>query len=392
MKRRGNHEGSIYKDKQGRWRASVSMPSANGQYKRKYIYGKTRKEVSEKMNELLRQLRTNTYIEPCKTTLYEFLHMWLETYTKNVVRMTTYVNYETFVEKHIKDSIGAFPLCDLNTAIMQNWYNEKARNGKLVGSGGLSPKTLRNINNMLHKALNQAVYMDMIPKNPTDFVVLPRRIKVEMRYFSVEEQKQLQQVIKGHRLELPILVSLYTGVRQGELLGLPWHNVHLNPDGQSYIRISQALLRIKNPDPDGKTSTILTISEPKTPHSVRNIPLLPELARRMIKHKEDQAAYFKQHHYPPTDLVFTSVTGTPIDPRDLQRSFKALLKKNGMREINVHGLRHTFATRSLENGMSVKTLSTILGHANSAFTMDVYCHPSDELKSAEMGLLENLLL
>ena len=391
MSRRGNNEGSIYKDKQGRWRGLVSMPSANGQYKRKYIYGKTRKEVSDKMNELLRQLRTNTYIKPCKTSLYEFLHMWLETYTKNIVRMTTYVNYETFIEKHIKDSIGTFPLCDLNTVIIQNFYNEKAKNGKLVGKGGLSPKTLRNMNNMLHKALNQAVFMDMIPKNPTDFVVLPRSSKVEMRYFTLEEQKQLQEVIKGHRLELPILISLYTGVRQGELLGLPWHNVHLVPNGQSYIRISQALLRIKNPDPDGQTNTILTITEPKTSHSIRNIPLLPELAARLIEHRKAQAAYLKQHNYPPSDLVFTSVTGTPVDPRDLQRSFKILLRNNGMREINVHGLRHTFAARSLESGMSVKTLSTILGHANSAFTMDVYCHPSDDLKSAEMKLLENLL-
>ena len=91
MSRRGNNEGSIYKDKQGRWRGLVSMPSANGQYKRKYIYGKTRKEVSDKMNELLRQLRSNTYVEPC-----EFLHMWLNTYAKNVVRQTTFTSYETF--------------------------------------------------------------------------------------------------------------------------------------------------------------------------------------------------------------------------------------------------------------------------------------------------------
>ena len=393
MKKRGNNEGSIFKDKQGRWRGLISIPCVNGQNKRKYIYGKTRKEVSAKMSELLRQIESNTYIEPCKTTLYEYLHMWLNTYVENTVRMSTYISYETYIEKHIKDSIGRFPICSLNTMMIQNWYNEKAKNGKLVGKGGLNPKTLRNLNNMLHKALNQAVYLDLIAKNPTDFIVLPRGSKVEIRYFTVEEQKKFQEVIKGHRLELPLLVALFTGVRQGELLGLPWRNVHINENGQSYIRISQALMRIKKPMKmkTMDSSTVLTITEPKTAHSIRNIPLLPEIAERLKEHRIQQEAYSKRHNYPPSDLVFTSVTGTPIDPRDLQRSFKLILRNNGMREINVHGLRHTFATRALENGMNVKTLSMILGHANSAFTMDVYCHPSDDLKFAEMGLLENLL-
>ena len=391
MSRRGNNEGSIYKDKQGRWRGLVSMPSANGQYKRKYIYGKTRKEVSDKMNELLRQLRSNTYVEPCKTTLYEFLHMWLNTYAKNVVRQTTFTSYETYIEKHIKGSIGNFPLCDLNTIIIQNWYNEKVKNGKLDGSGGLSPKTIRNLHNMLHKALKQAVFLDQIPKNPTDFVVIPRQAKKEMRYFSVEEQRQLQEIIKGNRLEMPILVSLYTGVRQGELLGLPWRNVHLIPNGQSYIRVSQALLRVKNTDSNSNNKTVLVITEPKTPHSIRNIPLLPEVANRLAEYKNKQAQYNRKHNLLPSELVFTSAAGTPIEPRNMQRDFKLLLRKHGMRVINIHGLRHTFATRSLESGMSIKTLSQILGHSNVAFTMDVYCHSSDELKFTEMELLNGFL-
>ena len=391
MGRRGNHEGSIYKDKQGRWRGLITMPGGRGKCKRKYIYGKSRREVSDKMNELLRQLRTNTYVEPCKTTLYEFLHMWLVTYSKNVVRQSTYTSYETYIERHIQDSIGGIPLHDLNTVIIQNWYNEKVRSGKLDGSGGLSPKTIRNLNNMLHKALNQAVFLELIPKNPTDFVVIPRQPKTEMRYFSVEEQRKLQEIIKGNRIEMMILVSLYTGVRQGELLGLPWRNVHLDLNGNSYIRITQALLRVKSEDPESKNKTELIITEPKTQHSVRNIPLLPEVANRLAEYRQKQAQFFREHGMPPPELVFTTANGTPVEPRNMQREFKLLLKKHGMRVINIHGLRHTFATRSLESGMSVKTLSQILGHANAAFTMDVYCHASDELKFAEMELLNGFL-
>ena len=391
MLRRGNNEGSIYKDKQGRWRGVVSMPSADGKSKRKYIYGKSRKEVSEKMNELLSQLGTNTYIEPNKTTLYDWLCLWLETYCKNEIRMSSFVNYRTYVLKHIKDSIGMCELYKLTPVIIQNFYNTKFKNGRLDGKGGLSPKTIKNMHDMLHKALAQAVKLDMIAKNPADAVVLPKRKKVEMRYFTVEEQKQLQEALKGHRLEMPILLALYTGVRQGELLGLPWKNVYLDLNGQSYIRITQTLNRVMNPDENAPNKTILQINEPKTIHSVRTIPLLPEIAEKLSRYREAQAAYFKSHHLPASDFVFTSTTGTPIEPRDFQRDFKKILKQNGIRIVHIHGLRHTFATRSIQSGMNIKALSAILGHSNVGFTLSTYAHVTESLKAEEISNLKDFL-
>lgn len=390
MAKKSNNEGSIYKDKQGRWRGQVTLPSADGKVKKKYFYGKTKKEVTEKVNELLNQLRTNTYIEPCKMTLYEWLCTWLETYNSDI-RMTTKVNYETYVNKHIKKSIGGYKLCELNTLIIQQFYMNKSKNGRLDGAGALSPKTLRNLHNMLHKALNQAVYLDLIQKNPTDFAVLQKRQKKEMRYFTVEEQKKLQEVIKGHRLEMAILLDLYTGMRQGELLGLAWKNVHINHDGNSYIRITQTLNRIKNPDSTSKHKTILAINEPKTSHSVRTIPLLPEIAERLARYCQEQENNHRQNGYSPSEFVFTSTTGTPIEPRDFQRDFKKILQKNNIREINVHGIRHTYAVRALESGMSVKTLSDILGHSSTAFTMDVYGHVTEEFKHDEVSRMKNFL-
>lgn len=390
MAKKGNNEGSIYKDKQGRWRGQVTLPSADGKVKKKYFYGKTKKEVTEKVNELLNQLRTNTYIEPCKMTLYEWLCTWLETYNSDI-RMTTKVNYDTYIHKHIKNSVGSYKLCELNTLIIQQFYMDKSKNGRLDGAGGLSPKTLRNLHNMLHKALNQAVYLDLIQKNPADFAVLPKRKKKEMKYFTVEEQKKLQEVIRGHRLEMAVLLDLYTGMRQGELLGLSWKDVHINPDGNSYIRITQTLNRIKNPDSDSPRKTILAINEPKTSHSVRTIPLLPEIAERIERHRQEQENYHQQNGYPPSEFVFTSTTGTPIEPRDFQRDFKKILQKNNIREVNVHGIRHTYAVRALESGMSVKTLSDILGHSSTAFTMDVYGHVTEEFKHDEVSRMKNFL-
>lgn len=388
--RRGNNEGCIYKDKQGHWRGVVSLPSADGKYKKKCVYGRTRKEAADKMNEILSKLRTNTYIEPSKITLYEWLCQWLDEYC-NDIRLTTKINYETFIYQHIKDSIGGYKLCDLSPMIIQQFYNDKLKNGKINGKGGLSPKTLRNIHNFLHKALNQAVFLDLIAKNPTEATVLPKRQKVEMRYFTVDEQKKLQEAIKGNRLEMAILLCLYTGIRQGELLGLTWQNVHLDMQGQSYINIVQTLNRIQNKDKNASTRTLLMLNEPKTKNSFRMIPLLPDIAIKLYEHRTLQAKYLEKNGYPQTDFVIASTVGTPIDPRCFQRDFKIILDKNGIRQVNVHGLRHTFATRALESGMSVKTLSKILGHASVGFTLDTYAHVTEQLKVSEISGMQGFL-
>lgn len=390
MAKNGNNEGSVYKDKQGHWRGQVRIPTADGKVKRRYFYGKTRKEVADKVNETLRQIKTDSYIEPCKTTLYDWLCSWYQTYCTDI-RMTTKINYHTYIHRHIKDTIGGYRLCDLNTMIIQSFYNEKAASGKLDGSGGLSAKTMKNMHNMLHKALRQAVYLGMIPKNPSDLTVLPKRKKVEMRYFLPEDQKRLQEAIKGDKLEMPILLDLYTGMRQGELLGLTWANVHISEYGQSWLKVVQTWNRIKNPDENSPRKTLLTLNEPKTPHSIRTIPLLPDIAKRLAVYHEEQTAYLQSIGLPPAEFVFTSKTGTPIDPRDFQRDYKRLLVENELPIVNVHGLRHTFATRALESGMSVKTLSKILGHSSVGFTLDVYAHVTEQLKVEEMEGLKGFL-
>ncbi len=389
--RKGNNEGSIYKDKQGHWRALISIPTVDGKQKRKYLYGRTRKEVADKMYAILHQIRTDTYIEPCKVTLYEWLCTWLEQYCKNEVRLSTYVNYDTYVQRHIKDTIGGYKLCDLNTAIMQAFFNDKAKSGKLNGSGGLSPKTIKNMHDMMHRALNKAVHLDMILKNPTDFVTLPKRKKSEMRFLTLYEQKELQEALKGDRLEMPVLLALYTGMRQGEMFGLKWSYVHLESDDRSWLRVVQAVNRFSDRTGESMKKTFLGLSEPKTPHSIRSIPLLPYIAQKLRDYKAEQAEYFRVHNLPMTEMVFTTRAGNLVDPRDFQRDFKLLLKRNGLREINVHALRHTFATRALESGMNIKTLSQILGHSSVAFTLDTYTHVTDDLKFHEMSAMNSFL-
>lgn len=391
MARRGNNEGSIYKDKQGRWRGVVTLYTVNGKQKKKVFYGRTKREVTDKVNQALSELRTNTYMEPSKITLYEWLCTWLETYCKNNVRATTLINYETFIYRHIQPTIGGIKLCDLSTIILQQFYNERMKSGNLLKEGGLSPKTMRNIHNMIHKALDQAVALEMIAKNPSDFITLPKQVKQERKFFTVEEQQKLQACIKGERFEMAILLDLYTGMRQGELLGLMWKDVHLDSQGQSYLRVTQTLNRIKVDGLANGKRTALVIGIPKTQHSIRTIPLLPEIAQALADYQVTQAAYFREKGILNPGYVFTTDTGGLIDPRNFQDAFKSLLKRHGIRQVNVHGMRHTFATRAIESGMSMKTLSQILGHYSTAFTMDVYGHVTEELKVEEISHLKGFL-
>ena len=135
----------------------------------------------------------------------------------------------------------------------------------------------------------------------------------------------------------------------------------------------------------------MTVNMPKTPHSIRTIPLLPDIAEKLFIYKENQRETIISNGLPDTEYVFTSTAGTIIDPRDFQRDFKKLLEQNNIRIINVHGLRHTFATRALESGMSPKTLSKILGHSSVGFTLDTYAHVTDQLKAEEMIGLKDFL-
>jgi len=119
MSKNSNGEGSIYKEKNGRWRGAVTLYCDNGVPKRKYVSGKTRREVSEKINKLITDIRYNGYIEPTKMTFYEWLCTWFEMYCQDNLKPSTLVNYETYIEKHIKPTIGSVRLCDLSPLMLQ---------------------------------------------------------------------------------------------------------------------------------------------------------------------------------------------------------------------------------------------------------------------------------
>lgn len=164
-----------------------------------------------------------------------------------------------------------------------------------------------------------------------------------------------------------------------------------NGYSDSYLRVTQTLNRIKNPDSTSSKKTLLAIGTPKTSYSIRTIPLLPEIADKLYQHKLNQERFVAENNLPKSEFVFTATNGKAIDPRDFQRDFKKLLQRYSIRIINVHGMRHTFATRSLESGMDIKTLSRILGHSSIQITLDLYAHVTDQLQAEHMANLQCFL-
>lgn len=391
MIKNGNGEGSIYKDKNGRWRGAVTLYCENGTPKRKYLSGRTKREVTEKVNKLLNEVKYNDYTEPSKITFYEWLMIWIDMYCIGQLKPSTTVNYEAYIDRHIKSSIGNIKLCDLTPLMLQRFYQEKYKNGRLDGTGGLSAKTMHNLHTMIHTALDKAYKMGYVNRNVSDLVTVPKIVKQERRFFTVEEQTELQKYLPDERIGMAVLLDLYTGLRMGELLGLPWENVHLDLNGDSYIKITQTINRIKNPDRNSPQKTILFFDTPKTKYSIRTIPLLPEIAEKLSQHREKQLHLISENGWKDTGLVFLTSTGTPFDPKNFQNAFKAMLKRHNMRIINVHGIRHTFATRSLESGMDIKTLSRILGHSSIQISLDLYAHVTDQLQAEHMENLRTFL-
>lgn len=391
MPKNANSEGSIYKDKNGRWRGAVTLYCENGTPKRKYISGRTKREVTEKVNKLLNEVKYNDYTEPSKITFYEWLMIWIDMYCIGQLKPSTTVNYEAYIDRHIKSSIGNIKLCDLTPLMLQRFYQEKYKNGRLDGTGGLSAKTMHNLHTMIHTALDKAYKMGYVNRNVSDLVTVPKIVKQERRFFTVEEQTELQKYLPDERIGMAVLLDLYTGLRMGELLGLPWENVHLDLNGDSYIKITQTINRIKNPDRNSPQKTILFFDTPKTKYSIRTIPLLPEIAEKLSQHREKQLHLISENGWKDTGLVFLTSTGTPFDPKNFQNAFKAMFKRHNMRIINVHGIRHTFATRSLESGMDIKTLSRILGHSSIQISLDLYAHVTDQLQAEHMENLRTFL-
>lgn len=385
MKRKSNNEGSIRQRKDGRWevRATGGMDYTTGKPKRISRYAKTKAEAVNLLHELEYQIHHMRQIDPTSTTLADWLRYWLETYKMHNLKQSTYVSYRGYIEKHIAIAFPTMKLKDLTARELQEFYNFKI-------SDGLSPKTILNIHRCLHEALKQAVLEQYIPFNPSDAVALPKREKPEIEILNREEQTRLIQASYSHRYGVFIRLTLTTGLRLGEVLGLSWDNIDLR---SNTLFVRQTLNRLEKINWNGigaKTEIVMQV--PKTKNSIRAIPLLPFIVKELQDWKNVQLSdkATMGAAYQDTGLVVTNPFGGYIEPRTFKDYYNQILDMSGIGHFTFHALRHTFCTRALENDMDAKTVSAIMGHYSVAFTLDTYGHVLDSHKREEIMKMEKM--
>ena len=300
----------------------------------------------------------------------DWLHSWLEDYIRPSVKLRTYERYKLIVEQHIKEKIGEMELDDLSPLILQKFITGLLFDGNRRTGKGLSANTVNAVISVIQSSLKTAHVLELRKEYVAGKLKRPKLKEKPVECFTRVEQKQIERfVLNGSKDKLyGILLCLYSGLRIGELIALQW----------SDIDFSKGILTVSKSCYDGKDGLI--IDEPKTASSCRTIPLPKQLfpILRGIRKKSDSLFVVSNH-------------GKPVSVRSYQRSFELILKKLKIAHRGFHSLRHTFATRALECGMDVKTLSEILGHKNPTVTLNRYAHSLIEHKTLMMNRLGNLL-
>lgn len=384
--KRNNNEGSIRERKDGRFevRVTAGYDFETGKSKRISYYTKAKAEAVKKLHEEEYKIHFKKYVDPTSTKLVDWLRLWLKNYMRNNLKQSTYVSYRGYIENHIAPAFPNLKLKDLTTRLLQDFYNYKLNNQ------GMSPKTISNLHRCLHKALNQAVLEHYLDFNPCDAVNLPRNEKPQIEIFTREEQQRLIYTSYNFRYGIFIRLTLATGIRLGELLGLRWEDIDYQ---KSMLTIRRTLNRLLKVDYNGTgNSTEIVIQTPKTKNSLRSIPVIKSIMNELQQWRNVQIADARNtgELYNDSGFIVTNPIGGYIEPRTFKDYYDEILAVSGLGHYTFHALRHTFATRAMEQGMDAKTLSTILGHYSVAFTLDTYTHVLDSQKHEEMSLMEEL--
>lgn len=372
MPRRGEN---IYKRKDGRWEARyIRQRSPEGKAIYGYLYARSYNEVKVKLNSQ-RVLSEKTASDPPEncTVFYDAAEKWIVSLTPQI-KVSTENKYRNLLEAYIYPLMGTAQLDQITCTFLEAQCSYLLQEGRKDGRG-LSPKTVSDILSVIRNVLKFLIRTgENVPCDGQSIRI--RQTVGEMRVLSRTEQEQLCRYLlsRPNGCNMGILVSLFTGLRLGEICALKWEDVS-TADQIIYVRHTMQRIQLR----EGQPKTKIVITTPKSACSVRSIPIPDALLEVIMSQNMEQKGFF--------------LTGSPInyiDPRTMQNHFKKALKAGGISNANYHALRHTFATRCIEAGFDVKSLSEILGHASVNITMNRYVHPSMELKKENMKRLSAL--
>lgn len=374
--------GTIRQRPDGRWEARVTIGTDPGTGKpiRKSYYGKTQKEVREKMQRTAVAVTDGDYFEPSKLTVGQWLDTWSAEYL-NGVKPRTVESYQSSIKHHIKPKIGAIKLSALTPVDVQRLYN-----GLVNQSTGapLSPKTKKNVHGCLHSALDKAVRLGFIRHNPADKPDLPRVERPEIKPLDAAEMTAFMEAVKGHEYENVYIVTLFTGMREGEVLGLTWDCINFTAGTVTIKQQLQkqrgtngqyALVSTKN----GKTRII-------NPASYVMAVLKAQKQRQIEQRLRAGGAWSN-----PLNLVFTNAAGGNLCAQTVYLHFKKLAAAAGVPAARFHDLRHSYAVAALRSGDDIKTVQETLGHHTAAFTLDVYGHVTEEMRQASANRMDKFI-
>lgn len=352
---------NIYKRKDGRFEGRIPLGyDDKGKIKYKYLYAKSLAEIKEKMLYAYSDIG-NSEQSVCDKTFKELCEEWL-TSAKLRVKHSSYCCYEKLINKHIIPYFGNIGYSELGTPAINEFSEHKLKFGKANGFGGLSAKSVHNILVVMRSVAKYAE-REYGYRNPMRNISIPKSESKETEVFDKDERSRLQNYLRSNLTEinLGILMTMYSGLRIGELCALTWNDIDFK---NGVVRVSKALQRV--PVKSGKGRTALIVTSPKSKTSVRDIPV-PAFVLDILKQNE-RSGYI------------LSGTNKPVEPRAMQNRFKAVLKDCGVRNANFHLLRHTYATVCIESGFDAKTVSELLGHSNVNITLNRYVHSSMEMK------------
>ncbi len=365
-KRRKRGDGSVRLRKDGRWEGRVVIGyDDKGLPKTKNVLAKTKSECISKLKTLKSSLTVPAPDQPKPGILLkDWLDHWYHSYKQPNLRPNTQMSYERRIYQHIIPALGSTQLDKLTTADIQKFYAGLKQCGRLLRTElygeGLSDQTVRGVHTTLHAALDKAMTEKLIFRNPADGCRLPPAKAREMQVLTPEEiQRLLIQAKEDGCYEL-FLLELSTGLRRGEICALQWDDLNFKTGA---LRVERQVHRVKGE---------LVISSPKTKVSNRSVILPPPVLKVLKEYRKTVTSRW----------MFPSPVNedSPRDPAAVRKRLRTILNRAECKHIRFHDLRHTFATASLEHGMDVKTLSTIIGHVSSSTTLNIYAHVTDEMR------------
>ena len=368
-KKRANDEGATFKRPNGKWQAQISLEG-----RRISKTFSSQKECRVWIRDMAMRKEKGLTFVATKTSFQDYLDQWLED-VKPSLRPTTWSQYHGVVNNHIVPVLGKIKLASLSSRNIQNLYAISLNEGK-------GERTVVVIHAVIHRSLKMAKRQGLISINPASSVQKPKYVSQVIQVLDESQIHQLLGYAKKRKLDVLVRLAVTTGMRLGEVLGLKWKDVDWATPG---IQVRRQLQRVKGMG--------LIFSKPKTASGIRTILIGDRMLTVLGRHLDDQDLQRKKmgNRWRDNDLIFPSGLGTPKEPRNLIREFKALLGQANLPNFRFHDLRHTAASLMLMSNMPLIRISRQLGHAKPSTTLDIYGHLIPGLESNSVEIIDSLV-